>query len=221
MTELPALDPDRKSYYQVCPLATALDYIGDRWTILILRELLGGSARFSELRDGLPGIATNLLTERLQRLEADGLVRRIDAHNSVLYALTEQGAGIRTALEELGFWGARLGRLTPPQHERSIRAIAMALQSILVRARDALPVNRMVVELEVEGKYIEVILDRRPTATARLSTEPDARVRTTTAGMSAVLLGRAFDETTFQHLSGDQNATSHLIRAVNWNSSKT
>ena len=88
------IDPDRKSYNQVCPVATALDFVGDRWTILILRELLGGSARFQELREGLPGIASNLLTERLRRLEADGLVRQIHAHNSVLYALTEQGAGI-------------------------------------------------------------------------------------------------------------------------------
>ncbi|MDH5616774.1 MAG: helix-turn-helix transcriptional regulator, partial [Acidimicrobiia bacterium] len=94
--------PDRKSYEQVCPMATALDFIGDRWTILILRELLGGPARFQELRDGLPGIATNLLTERLRRMETDGIARRVDVGGSSLYTLTEEGAGIRTAIEELG-----------------------------------------------------------------------------------------------------------------------
>ena len=65
----------------MCPLSTALDFVGDRWTILILRELLGGSARFQELRDGLPGIASNLLTERLRRLESDGIIRRVRAHS--------------------------------------------------------------------------------------------------------------------------------------------
>lgn len=210
------LDPDRKSYNQVCPMATALDFIGDRWTILILRELLGGAARFHELRDGLPGIATNLLTERLRRLEADGLVRQIHAHNTVLYALTEQGAGIRATLEELGFWGARLGRVAPAEHERSIRAIAMALQSILIRAGDTLPTERMVVELEVSGEYVEVILDQRPTVTARLSTEPDARGRASTAGISAVLLGQSFDESTFTHVSGNEAATKHLVAALSW-----
>jgi DNA-binding HxlR family transcriptional regulator len=216
MAEKIELDPDRKSYNQVCPMATALDFIGDRWTILILRELLGGSARFHQLRDGLPGIATNLLTERLRRLEADGLVRQIHARNTVLYALTEQGAGIRATLEELGFWGARLGRVATAEHERSIRAIAMALQSILVRAGDALPQERLVVELEVDGEYTEITLDQRPTVTARPSTDPDARVQVSTAGISAVLLGQAIDEITFTHVSGNETATKHLIASLSW-----
>ncbi len=205
-------DPDRKSYNQVCPVATALDFVGDRWTILILRELLGGSARFQELRDGLPGIASNLLTERLRRLEADGLVRQIQAHNT--YALTEQGASIRTALEELGFWAARMGRRAAPTlHERSIRAIAMALQAVLVRAGDALPAERLVVELEVDGEYIEVVLDQRPTVTVRLSIEPDARVRVSMAGISAVLSGQG-DDSTFTHVSGNEAVTKHLVAAL-------
>jgi DNA-binding HxlR family transcriptional regulator len=208
------INPDRKSYNQVCPMATALDIIGDRWTILMLRELLGGSARFHELRDGLPGIATNLLAERLRRLEADGIVRRIQAHNTVLYALTEQGAAVRPTLEELGLWGARLGRVAPAVHERSIRAIAMALQSILVRASEALPTERLVVELEVGGEYVEVILDLRPMVTARLSIEPDARVQASTQGISAFLLGQAFDDSTFKHVSGNEAATKHLVAAL-------
>jgi DNA-binding HxlR family transcriptional regulator len=208
------IDPDRKSYNQVCPLATALDFVGDRWTILIIRELLGGSARFQELRDGLPGIASNLLTERLRRLEADGLVRQIHAHNTVLYTLTEQGAEIRMALEELAFWAARMERRAAPVlHERSSRAIAMALQSVLVRAGDALPTERLVVELEVDGEYIEVVLDQRPTVTVRLSIEPDARVRVSAAGISAVLRGQG-DDSTFTHLSGNEAATKYLVAAL-------
>lgn len=208
------MEPNRKSYSQVCPLATALDYIGDRWTILIFRELLGGSARFNELHDGLPGIATNLLTERLRRLEADGLVRQIQARNTVLYALTERGAGIRPTLEELGIWGARLGRVAPPEHERSIRALAMALQSILVRAGDDLPDERLVVELDVDGEYAEITLDKRPTVTVRPATDPDARVQISGRGISEVLMGQAFDESPFVHVSGNVVATEYLIGAL-------
>ena len=195
-------------------MATALDFVGDRWTILILRELLGGPARFHELRDGLPGIASNLLTERLRRLEADGIVRRIHMHSTVLYGLTEQGAGIRDALEELGQWGARMRRVGPPLHERSTRAIAMALQAVLVRAGEALPRAPMVVELEVEGEPLEIALGQHPTVTARPSLEPVARIRVSTPGISAVLMGQPVDDEEFMHISGDEGATKHLLAAL-------
>lgn len=205
---------ERKSYEQVCPMATALDFVGDRWTILILRELLGGPARFQELRNGLPGIATNLLTERLRRMETDGIVRRVDAGGSGLYALTEAGAGIRTAIEELGRWGARMGRVGPGAHQRSIRAIAMALQSVLVRSADALPAETDVIELDVDGEYGEILLGPRPTVTARTSMQPDARVAASTPSISAFLLGQPVDDEIFNHVSGDEQATQRLIAAL-------
>jgi DNA-binding HxlR family transcriptional regulator len=205
---------DRKSYEQVCPMASALDFVGDRWTILMLRELLGGPARFQELRDGLPGIATNLLTERLRRTEADGIIRRIDVGGSSLYTLTESGADIRTAIEELGMWGARMGRVGPAVYQRSIRAIAMALQAVLVRAGDALPNGVDIIEVDVDGEYVEIVLGPRPAVTARTSTQPDARVAATTAGISAFLLGEPADDTTFSHVSGDEHATERLIAAL-------
>jgi DNA-binding HxlR family transcriptional regulator len=215
MNEKTTIEIDRKSYGQVCPVSTALDYIGDRWTILILRELLGGSARFQELRDGLPGIATNLLTERLRRLEADGIVRQINVHNTVLYALTEHGAGLRHIIEELGFWGARMGRAAPAKHERSIRAFAMALQAILARAGDSLPQERLIVELEVEGDYLEFVLDaQRPTVTARLSTDPDARAYISKSGLATVLGEPSFDEGLFSHVSGDEAVTKQLVAVL-------
>jgi DNA-binding HxlR family transcriptional regulator len=195
-------------------MATALDFVGDRWTILILRELLGGPARFHELRDGLPGIASNLLTDRLRRLEADGVVRRIQSHSTVVYGLTEQGAGIRDPLEELGKWGAQMGRVGPPLHERSIRAIAMALQAVLVRAGEALPEAPVMLELEVEGELAEIVLGQRPTVTARPAVEPVARIRASTPGISAVLMGQPVDEAELTHLSGDEAATKHLLAAL-------
>jgi DNA-binding HxlR family transcriptional regulator len=205
---------NRKSYEQVCPMATALDFVGDRWTILILRELLGGPARFQELRNGLPGIAPNLLTERLRRMEADGIVRRVESKSNVLYALTGTGEGIRTAIEELGMWGVRMGRVSPAIHQRSIRAIAMALQSVLVRAGDALPDERFVIELEVDDEYAEIVLDQRPTVTARPSMAPDARVRASTPELSAFLLGEPFNTSTLTHVFGNEEAVRRLVVAL-------
>lgn len=203
----------RKSYQQICPMATALDVIGDRWTILIIRELLGGSARFNELRDGLPGIASNLLTERLRRLEEDGLVTQRKEHNADVYTLTRRGAGIRTTLEELAFWGTSLTRVAPAIHERSIRAIAMALQSVVVRAGDALPNERYEVEIEVDGEYLEIILSQHPTVTARPARTPDATLVTTYEGISTVLRGQV-DRSLFSEISGDEVVIDTLLAAL-------
>ena len=204
----------RKSYEQMCPMATALDFVGDRWTILILRELLGGPARFQELRDGLPGIATNLLTERLRRMEGDGIVRRVEFGGSGLYTLTEAGAGIRFAIEELGMWGARMGRVGPAVHERSIRAMAMALQAMLARAGPALPTETQIIELEVDGEYAEIVLGPRPSVTARTSVQPDTRVAAAGQGISAFFIGQSSAEETFSHVSGNEQASQRLINAL-------
>ncbi len=99
-----------RSYGQYCAVAKALDVIGDRWALLIVRELLlAGPSRYTDLRRGLPGIATNLLTERLRELEAAGVLARREAHPPVagtLYELTERGRGLRAVVHELGLWGA-------------------------------------------------------------------------------------------------------------------
>lgn len=211
---MPTTDEQRKSYEQVCPMATALDFVGDRWTILILRELLGGPARFQEVRNGLPGIAPNLLTERLRRLESDGIVRRVGDASSRQYSLTDAGAGIRTAIEELGMWGARMGRVGPAVHQRSIRAIAMALQAVLVRERGSLPSETSILELVVDGEYIEIVFGPRPTVTARSSAQADARLTATHAALSAFFLGQAGAFATFEHRSGDERATEGLVAVL-------
>jgi len=100
-----------RSYGQYCSVAKALDVIGDRWTLLIARELLlQGPCRYTDLRNGLPGIATNLLSDRLRELEAAGLVRREEAAPPVattLFQLTEAGAELEPVLNALGAWGLR------------------------------------------------------------------------------------------------------------------
>ncbi len=201
---------NRKCYGQVCTVTTALDVAGDRWTLLILRDLLGGPARFEELVAGLPGIARNLLTTRLRRLEEDGVVRRVEAQGSSVYALTELGEGVRPALEALGFWGVQLQRVGPVEHDRSIRAIAMAIQAIASRAGDLLPQERTVLELDVEGEHVEIALGPAPTATARLATRADARIRASRATLSNALVGQPFEDGEFEFVSGEAGAPSLL-----------
>jgi DNA-binding HxlR family transcriptional regulator len=94
-----------RSYDQYCALAKALDVVGDRWTLLIVRELLVRPSRYSELQDGLTGIATNLLAERLRQLEGAGVIGR-DAESR--YELTDRGRKLGAAVQELVRWGAPL-----------------------------------------------------------------------------------------------------------------
>ena len=90
-----------RSYGQYCGLAKGLDVIGDRWVLLIVRELLGGPRRYGELHDGLPGIATNLLAERLRSMQENGLITKADDDR---YALTDRGEGLRDVLYAIGRW---------------------------------------------------------------------------------------------------------------------
>jgi DNA-binding HxlR family transcriptional regulator/putative sterol carrier protein len=99
-----------RSYNQFCALAYALDVVGERWTLLIIRELLTGPRRFKDLSDGLPGISTNLLSERLKNLEQQGLLcRRVlpPPAGSTVYELTSRGQALQKALLELGKWGSQ------------------------------------------------------------------------------------------------------------------
>src|ERR1700751_2509931 len=95
-----------KTYGQICPVAKALDVIGERWSLLIVRELLlRGACRYTDLRAGLPGIATNLLADRLRELESAGLVRREEAPPPVattLFHLTPAGLELEPVLQAIG-----------------------------------------------------------------------------------------------------------------------
>jgi DNA-binding HxlR family transcriptional regulator len=100
-----------RSYGQYCSIAKALDVVGDRWNLLIIRELLiRGACRYTDLKYGLPGIATNLLSDRIRELESAGLIRREDAPPPVattLFHLTEAGAELEPVLDAVGRWGVR------------------------------------------------------------------------------------------------------------------
>jgi len=94
-----------KRYGHYCGLARALDVVGERWSLLVVRELLEGPRRYGELLRGLPGIATNLLVERLRSLQADGVVERLDDGR---YALTPWGEDLHEAVYALGRWAGPL-----------------------------------------------------------------------------------------------------------------
>jgi DNA-binding HxlR family transcriptional regulator len=98
-------------YRQFCPVSRGAEIFAERWTPLILRELLNGSHRFSELQMGLPRISRNLLTQRLVALASAGVIerRRADHGRGVSYHLTTAGEALRPAVDALGAWGYRWG----------------------------------------------------------------------------------------------------------------
>lgn len=106
-----------RSYAQYCGLARGLDVIGDRWVLLIVRELLEGPRRYRDILDGLPGVATNLLAERLRSLREAGVLTRDDDGN---YRLTERGEALREVVYAIGRWAAPLmGECAPTDSFRS------------------------------------------------------------------------------------------------------
>jgi DNA-binding HxlR family transcriptional regulator len=99
-----------RKFDQYCPVAHALSLVGERWALLIVRELLQGPKRYTDLAHGLPGIGTNILAARLRELEECGIVQRRTLPPpaaSTVYELTEYGAGLKEALYALARWGAR------------------------------------------------------------------------------------------------------------------
>ncbi|HVA09318.1 MAG TPA: helix-turn-helix domain-containing protein, partial [Acidimicrobiales bacterium] len=96
-----------EGYGQFCPVSKAAEVLCQRWTPLIVRELLVGSTRFNELRRGVPRCSPALLSQRLRELEAAGIVDRIDGGGGVFYRLTEAGRELLPVIEGLGVWGQR------------------------------------------------------------------------------------------------------------------
>ena len=101
------------------PLEAALDRVGDRWSLLLVEAMLDGSQRFGALRETLPGIAPNILTDRLRRLEREGIVHARpyqDRPPRMEYALTADGRDLASALRLLADWGSRRGEADPLRH---------------------------------------------------------------------------------------------------------
>ena len=121
----------KRSYKQFCGLAKALDIVGERWTLLIVRNLLLGPQRYSDLLRELPGITTNLLAMRLQDMEMRGLIEKTAAssiESTQAYGLTELGAALEPAIHALGGWGFRQMKAPSRGEYRSFAFLAVALR---------------------------------------------------------------------------------------------
>jgi DNA-binding HxlR family transcriptional regulator len=150
-----------RSYNQFCALAYALDIVGERWTLLIIRELLTGPRRFKDLLDGLPDISTNLLSERLKSLEEQGILnRRVlpPPAGSTVYELTSAGRALETPVIELGRWGAQF---LPPSLDGvnlpSVGVMALALKAFF-RPQQAEGVHENY-EFHIDNELLQVKID--------------------------------------------------------------
>lgn len=159
-----------RGYGQFCGVARALELVGGRWTLLIVRDLLIGPKRFTELQEGLPGIPTNILSSRLRELEEAGLVqRRLLARpaSSVAYELTPYGLDLEEAVVRLGLWGSKsLGQ--PKESDFfNVSSLAIALRGAF--HPEKAPDRDVLFEIRVNGERLHVSLSGKQ---ASFSAEP-------------------------------------------------
>lgn len=143
-------------YGQYCPIAKAVEILGDRWTLLIVRDLLTGTCHFNELERGLPGISRGLLAERLRRLEHMELVEKVDLANGrqrTAYYLTEAGRELQAVINSLLVWGARWAFEEPEENELDPVLLMWWMRSRVFI--DRLPEQRVVVRFDFQGGRYE------------------------------------------------------------------
>ncbi|MDA2930339.1 transcriptional regulator [Acidobacteria bacterium AH-259-O06] len=127
----------KRSYKQACVLAMALDIVGERWTLLIIRELLIGPRRYNQLLHNLAGMGTNLLATRLREMEEVGLIRRVSREGGIrAYELTERGWALEPTIHALVEWGLGLDLQPPSGALRRREWDVVAIKAILSSNRD-------------------------------------------------------------------------------------
>jgi DNA-binding HxlR family transcriptional regulator/putative sterol carrier protein len=187
----------KRTYADACGIARALDVVGERWALMIVRELLLGPKRFTDIREGLPHLASDVLTQRLRDLGEAGIVRRRKLPPpaaSQVYELTPSGLALEPVLVALGRWG---GANAPPPHEgmcMSIDAHLLSLSTLFdperagdFDARVELRLGEQRFQVEIAEGAIEVV--REGTA------KPDAVIETDPGTLIAVLHGhRTLDD---------------------------
>jgi DNA-binding HxlR family transcriptional regulator len=195
-----------KAYDQYCPMAHALDLVGERWALLVIRELMHGPKRYTDLVEHLPGIGTNILAMRLRDLEAHGIVARRTLPPpaaSKVYELTDYGRELRPALRELALWGAR--SLGPPTDKSQLFDgwLANAMDTVLAaRAPEGRFEFRIGPEIAslVDGEVVEGPID-----------VPDVVVEGDADGIYTMFVDRCLDLVT---VSGDAELLDRLIEAA-------
>ncbi|MGW4116513.1 winged helix-turn-helix transcriptional regulator [Actinosynnema sp. NPDC004786] len=181
----------KRRYDDGCPIAHALDLVGERWALLVVRELLFGAKRFTDLRTGLPGASPNVLSQRLRELDEAGVVRRRRLPPPAaawVYELTPWGRELEPIIALLGRWGARSDGLRG-EGPISVDSLMLALRSLFDPGRAEGLVADLAVHLGEDGFLAQVTPDgltveRRPVA------EPDASIRTDTVTLNNVVSGR-------------------------------
>jgi DNA-binding HxlR family transcriptional regulator len=195
-----------KHYDQYCPIARALQVVGERWTLLVVRELTSGPKRYTDLVAGLPGIGTNVLASRLRELEAEGVIekhRLPPPAASQVYELTARGLALLPVLRSLAHWGAVALGPPPPDVELEPGWLYGALHTSAwgVETSGAV-VFRIGSELAslVEGEVAEGAVE-----------EPDAVVEGDAQGFYHLFVNRRFDEVSIE---GDRGVVERVLDAI-------
>ena len=206
-----------RTYGQLCPIARALDVLGDRWTLLVVRELLLGEKRFGELLAMLPAMGTNRLAERLALLCDNNVVEKVHVTAGVAYALTPFGEALRKPILDLALWGMSL---TSYENEDMSSARAELIALGLCAAADPARVEKMdgLYELQVGT---EIFHTRVSKGVVRVRSGPsttlaDVSARCTMPAFLGVALGKlkvgqALDEGNVQLISGDRRRLTQLF----------
>jgi DNA-binding HxlR family transcriptional regulator len=178
----------KRSYGDRCGIARALDQIGDRWALLVVRELLLGPKRFTDLRTGLPNLSPDVLSQRLRDLEAAGLLTRTRVAPPVaasVYGLTERGQALEPVLLALGQWGSA-APFSPAQRELGPDSFILALKTLFSSDAAAFLAARF--ELRVNGQPFTASVDRGRFDVRRGTPEKaDGVIESDTATLSKIL----------------------------------
>ncbi|GAA5179007.1 winged helix-turn-helix transcriptional regulator [Rugosimonospora acidiphila] len=181
---------ERRHYGQFCGLASALDVVGERWTILILRELLIGPCRFNDIFDNLPGIGPNILTERLRMLADEGVITSEVVPNDKRgrsYRLTPLGEQLGPPILGLAHWG--MGRLTEEAASTEASRAAwgfLAVQAMMDARR--IPEVTESYEFRVDGEAFHISVEQG-TAKAARGPAPDPVLVITTDAVTFIRIG--------------------------------
>ncbi|WP_433443455.1 winged helix-turn-helix transcriptional regulator [Nonomuraea sp. CA-141351] len=208
-----------RSYGEACATAHALDLVGERWALLVVRDLLLGPKRFSDLERGMPGINARILAQRLRELEEAGVVRRRRLGppvSATVYELTEWGADLRPVITHLGRWGRRSPRLDP---DADIGADAAVLALRQRFDPDAVPGLTATYALRFEYDQFTIqVTGGNPHITREDPADPDAVLITDPRTFGALVTKRlTVPEALAQErltVTGDRAAVERLFAAV-------
>jgi DNA-binding HxlR family transcriptional regulator len=198
----------QRSYDDPCGIARALDAVGERWALLVVRELSYGPKRFTDLRNGLAGASPNVLSQRLRELEAMGVVRR-HAQGAASYELTDWGRELHPILLQLGRWGARsAGR---PAGALSVDALMVALEATF----DASAAGDLAAkyELRLDEQCFSVRVEQGRISIARAAPRrADCVIETDPATLRALVFGDRKLHAAPLELRGDQRLGRAFFR---------